>query len=280
MQITRYLFTNEELISGEFVSGGIVWCDQVFRSTDAVISLGYPGYMTETHCPEVFEKDKMQEIFKIFDPLECRLLTSTLYFNVFPYELMMKDRKVERALFYGYENDFSFGSGETQLNRICTGKYYLNHNDDGLDYSAECPSFTSISKNMDSPYFYYGCNVANRAAYTAVSFLAISLYHGRKTFSFRNYPYTSFDQYSLDGTIDTRMSLKPIYLYDNVYLEFLNWQTYRTRGFTKYIQLSLLQLLALQWGRRYMINGSVVILDTINYDLPYTGTVEVSGFTA
>ena len=70
MQITRYLFTNEELISGEFVSGGIVWRDQVFRSTDAVISLGYPGYMTETHCPEVFEKDKMQEIFKIFDPLQ------------------------------------------------------------------------------------------------------------------------------------------------------------------------------------------------------------------
>jgi len=57
MQITRYLFTNEELISGEFVSGGIVWRDQVFRSTDAVISLGYPGYMTETHCPEVFEKE-------------------------------------------------------------------------------------------------------------------------------------------------------------------------------------------------------------------------------
>src|SRR5665647_91074 len=147
-------------------------------------------------------------------------------------------------------------------------------------YSAECPSFTSISKNMDSPYFYYGCNVANRAAYTAISFLAISLYHGRKTFSYRNYPYTSFDQYSLDGTIDTVMSLKPIYLYDNVYLEFLNWQTYRAREFTKYIQLSLLKLLALQWGKRYMINGSVVILDTINYDLPYTGTVEVSGFTA
>jgi len=141
MQITRYLFTNDELNSGEFVSGGIVWRDQVFRSTDAVVRLGYHGYMTETHCPEVFEKDKMREIFEMFDPLENRLLTSTLYFNVFPYERMFKDRKVERALFYGYENDFSYGPGEcqlieTRLNRvshICTGKYYLNHNDDGLD---------------------------------------------------------------------------------------------------------------------------------------------------
>ncbi|HZK93147.1 MAG TPA: hypothetical protein VFC67_02985 [Prolixibacteraceae bacterium] len=141
MQITRYLFTNDELNSGEFASGGIVWRDQVFRSTDAVVSLGYPGYMTETHCPEVFEKMKMRKIFEMFDPLENRLLTSTLYFNVFPYELMLKDRKVERALFYGYESDFSYGPGEcepveTQLNRVsgvCAGKYYLNHNDDGLD---------------------------------------------------------------------------------------------------------------------------------------------------
>ena len=141
MQITRYLFSNEELNSGEFASGGMVWRDQVFRSTDAVVRLGYPGYMTETHCPEVFEKEKMREIFEMFNPLENRLLTSTLYFNVFPYELMLKDRKVERALFYGYENDFSYGPGEcepveTRLNRIsrvCTGKYYLNHNDEGLD---------------------------------------------------------------------------------------------------------------------------------------------------
>src|SRR5665647_2031531 len=93
MQITRYLFTNEELNNGEFASGGILWRDQVFRSTDAMVRLGYPGYMTETHCPEVFEKDFS------YGPGECELV-------------------------------------ETRLNRvpsICKGKYYLNHNDDGLD---------------------------------------------------------------------------------------------------------------------------------------------------
>jgi len=132
MQVTRYLFTNEELNSGEFASGGIVWRDQVFRSTVAVVRMGYPGYMTETHCPEVFEKEKMRKIFEMFDPLENRLLTSTLYFNVFPYELMLKDRKVERALFYGYENDFSTSPSPSDGGEI-EGKYYLNHNDAGLD---------------------------------------------------------------------------------------------------------------------------------------------------
>src|SRR5660397_96648 len=37
MQITRYLFTNDELNNGEFASGGILWRDQVFRSTDAMV---------------------------------------------------------------------------------------------------------------------------------------------------------------------------------------------------------------------------------------------------
>ena len=135
MQITRYLFTNEELNSGEFKSGGIVWRDQVFRTTDAVVKMGYPGYMTETHCPEVFEKQKMKEIFEMFDPGENRFLTSTLYFNVFPYELKLKDRKVERALYYGMENDFSFGPMGSHAGVPRQGKYYLNHNDEGLDCS-------------------------------------------------------------------------------------------------------------------------------------------------
>jgi len=149
----------------------------------------------------------------------------------------------------------------------------------GLNF--ECPSVLSISKNPSVPSFAgYGVNVLNKPAFTFVDALNVTLYHGRKTFTTIGIPYASFDRYSRDGTIDTGMSLKPAYLYNKVYLEFINWQTYRARGFTKYIQLSLLQLLALQWGKRYMINGSVLILDTINYDLPFSGTVEVSGFTA
>ena len=131
----------------------------------------------------------------------------------------------------------------------------------------ECPSLLDITKSGDS-YL------------SPVTFLSITLYHGRKPFGSTSFPYASFDRFSINGLIDTGMSLKPAYLYDTVYSEFLNWQTYKARAFTKYLALSLLQLLALQWGKRYMINGVVVIFDKLNYELPYSGQIEAIGCTA
>jgi hypothetical protein len=138
LEVTRYLFTYSELRSGEFASGSIVWRDQVNRTVVAVKDRGYWGYMTETHCPEVFEKQKMREIFTMFDPAENMLLTSTLYYNVFPFVRLLKDRKTERALFYGKENEFSFLASPSLENvidgqKVIEKKYFLNHNDAGLD---------------------------------------------------------------------------------------------------------------------------------------------------
>ena len=134
LEITRYLFEYGELRGGGFTSGSVIWHDQVLRSADAVRKIGFPGFMTETHCPEVFEKSKMKEIFEMFEPADYRLLTSTLYYNVFPYEKMLKDRKTERALFYGCENEFSYktsriSDGDGLPERSC----FMNHNDEGLD---------------------------------------------------------------------------------------------------------------------------------------------------
>jgi len=110
--------------------------------------------------------------------------------------------------------------------------------------------------------------------------LSISLYHGRKTFAgLVNYPFLSGAKISMDGLINTGMSLKPEYLYNSVYAEFLNWQTYRAREFTKYIELTMDELLALQWGKRYVINGIIVILERVNYEIPYWGKVEIKGYT-
>ncbi len=134
LEVTRYLFSYEEFSSGGCRSGSLIWQDQVRKSVEAVRQIGYPGYMTETHCPEVFEKKKMQKVFALFGPLENRLLTSTLYYNVFPFGRLLKDRKTERALFYGQENDFSYGNlSGSQMDQILKGKYFLNHNDLGLD---------------------------------------------------------------------------------------------------------------------------------------------------
>jgi hypothetical protein len=130
LKVTRYLFEYDEL-ADRLRSGGAIWRNQVMRSVEAVRKLGYPGRMTETHCPEVFEKERMQTIFSHFKPGVNRLVTSTLYYNVFPWEREIRDWKTERALFHGYENEFSYGHGN--IDKKVKGKFYLNHNDMGLD---------------------------------------------------------------------------------------------------------------------------------------------------
>lgn len=135
------------------------------------------------------------------------------------------------------------------------------------EWTLECPFFKSLSRMANDKI-------------TTIPYFAITLYHGMKIMSGISIPYASFDRFSIDVTIDTGISLKPSYLYDTLYSKFLNWQTYRARAFTKYIELSLVQLLALQWGKRYNIDGIEVILDKINSELPHYGTVKVKGYTA
>ena len=130
LEVTRYLLTYEELQAKALSSGSFTWRDQVRRTVAAVRAKGYAGLMTETHCPEIFEKDNMREIFDLFDPLEGRLLTSTLYYNVFPFERMLKDRDTERILFYGEGGNIGMGG---HVGQPIQGKYFLNHNDKGLN---------------------------------------------------------------------------------------------------------------------------------------------------
>jgi hypothetical protein len=110
LQVTRTLFSYDELHDGRFTSGGSVWNGQVLATSRVARRMGYEGYMTETHCPEVFVSHNLRKIFERVDVLENRLLTSTLYFNMFPFEKRIQDRKTERALFYGADNDFSYAS--------------------------------------------------------------------------------------------------------------------------------------------------------------------------
>ncbi len=164
----------------------------------------------------------------------------------------------------GRLKEYRDGEGENtvelEVNVPAQKKYTYNNT------TLECPSIMSVSKN--------GSNYL-----TGISILIMTLYHGRKMFGQVSYPYASFDRYSLGGTIDVGMSLKPAYLYSQVYSEFLIWQSYQARPFTKYISLTLPELISLQWGKRYLINGVRVILDKIHFDLPYDGKVKIEGFT-
>jgi hypothetical protein len=134
LEVTRYLFTYDQYREHVFISGSVPWRDQVNRTMEIVKGAGFRGLMTETHCPEVFLKKRMKNIFKQFDPANNLLLTSTLYYNMYPYEHELQDRKVERALYYGGENLFGFGPMRKECGREgVIGRYFLNHNDVGLD---------------------------------------------------------------------------------------------------------------------------------------------------
>jgi hypothetical protein len=87
-------------------------------------------------------------------------------------------------------------------------------------------------------------------------------------------PFLSADRWILSETV----YLSPERIYELVYAEYLSWKTAGAREFTKFIQMTLPELLALEWGKRYFVNGVKVVLSKINYELPFTGIVQVEGY--
>ncbi|MFZ4705463.1 MAG: hypothetical protein ACOYMF_05590 [Bacteroidales bacterium] len=112
--------------------------------------------------------------------------------------------------------------------------------------------------------------------------IIVSLYHGRNEVNGALIPYIAGDRWvhGTDATFGFTTHLAPEYLYEKVYSEFLNWKAYRARGFTKYIQLTLPEVLSLRWDKKYVIGGIEIILDKISYELPHYGIVKIEGFTS
>lgn len=129
LMVNRIVRTEEEVL--KITSGSSIWRKQVFSTYAELKEREYPGYMTESHCPELFSAKKMKLILQTFGLPGNDLLTSTLYHNIFPYENLIIDKKLERALFYNEENDYSYTSVNVDLK--CRGKRFLNHNDAGLN---------------------------------------------------------------------------------------------------------------------------------------------------
>jgi hypothetical protein len=110
------------------------WWEQLYRTIRVVKMKGYYGWNTETHFPELFEREKMSWIIKAYDALEKRLLTSTLYFNTFFFNqkpMMFED--CHGIQFYNNENNRFYTSSDGDLEKKCKGKIYLNHNNAGLN---------------------------------------------------------------------------------------------------------------------------------------------------
>ena len=93
-----------------------------------------PGWNTETHLPELFNKEKMQWIITAYGALENRLLTSSLYFNTFfPNAEPLLFSKAFAIQFYDNADGPFYDSSEGDLAEKCKGRSYLNHNNAGLN---------------------------------------------------------------------------------------------------------------------------------------------------
>lgn len=180
------------------------------------------------------------------------------------YITVMNDDDVPEWKRVGRLQEILVGDGENEIVLEINIPAQYEYSQDGVAF--EAPSVLSLAVNPEK-------------SFTAVNKLILTIYQGRQTFGGVSFPYASAEATTFDGVITNSANLIPQFLYDNVYEDFMNWSTYRLRGFTKNIALTLPQLISLQWGKRYIINGVVVILDVINYDLPYKGNVEIRGFT-
>src|SRR5665647_1168025 len=119
-------------------------------------------------------------------------------------------------------------------------------------------------------------------AFDALTHMIIAIYHGRKQVNGVMIPYSSGDRWGIaDGwSIGLTTYLAPEYLYLQLYKDFLEWKAYRARAFTKYIQLTLVEVLSLRFDKKYVVDGNEVIMDKIYFELPHKGIVKIEGFTA
>jgi len=110
------------------------WYQQLIRTMTAVMRKGYHGWNTETHFPELFNKELMLSIIGEYNALENRYLTSTLYHNtLFPDvqpEIFRKDFGIQ---FFNNQDSQFYTSSEGDLKFECAGKKYLAHNNGGLN---------------------------------------------------------------------------------------------------------------------------------------------------
>lgn len=108
----------------------------------------------------------------------------------------------------------------------------------------------------------------------------ISVYHGKKPIGAYNVPITTYDIVYMDGLYSFATNLLPATLYKLVYAEWMQWKTYRARKCVKYLEVSLWELVMMQWYKRYLVNSVALVISTINYEVPFTGTVKIEAFTS
>ena len=110
-----------------------IWWNQLSNTLDVLVKHGYPGWNTETHLPELFNKEKLRWTISAYGALENRLLLSSLYFNTFyPFTDPLMFSKDWAVQFYGETENRFYTPATGDIAQRCEGKSYLNHNNAGL----------------------------------------------------------------------------------------------------------------------------------------------------
>lgn len=94
-------------------------------------------YQAETHMPRVFEKAKMQEIFRVYNPKNRRLVMATLYLNHFlgsKEPLCVWKQKNLIAYFYGFvdKSNHYMGISDEETSQVFDNYLLVNNNNGGL----------------------------------------------------------------------------------------------------------------------------------------------------
>ena len=119
-----------------------IWRRQVYRTMDVLRSYSFGEWNTETHCGELWDIQRMKEVFDYWQPIENRLLPSSLYWNVMRKEvgvehLMLRKDDDQRVVFYPGEREFGVEArgNVLEVEKLVEGKLFLNHNNGGLNDS-------------------------------------------------------------------------------------------------------------------------------------------------
>jgi hypothetical protein len=184
----------------------------------------------------------------------------------------------------GYDNDYiAEFEGETLVwHEIGRLKAYVEGTGSvKVELELKIPSMM-LHSVYDFPIPFLGADALNRGySFAAPSDNIFSLYHGRVTIGGVAIPFVCADRWAIgDGwAYGFSTYLAPEHLYAKVYSEFFNWKAYSARGFTKYVMLSLQEVIALEFETRYVVNGVEIILDKVNFELPHYGVVKLEGYT-
>ncbi len=174
---------------------------------------------------------------------------------------------------------YSEGDGKNEFKIEATVPYQVKR---AITFCQQFNTYTGSVTDQDVELPYLGITLDKSSNFMDIG-LYITFFRHMKNITANgtliHWPYASFDRYSLDGDNDMTPNLLPAYLYEQLHSEFINWQTYRKKPATKYIELSLLKVVALQWDIQYIIEGVPILLDKINFDLVYNGLVELNGYT-